>query len=57
MLQLPGIDMELFKPHSTRHAASAAAYLVYVPLDDIQKKAGWSSADTFKRFYYKHVTA
>lgn len=52
VLQWSGIDTDLFKPHSTRHAASTEAA---VPLDEILKKAGWSSAKTFKRFYYKHV--
>ena len=56
MLHLSGIDIDLFKPHSTRHAASTAAYRANVPLDEILKKAGWSRADTFKRFYFKHVT-
>lgn len=56
VLQLSGIDIDLFKPHSTRHAASTAAFQANVPMHDILKKAGWSNANTFKRFYYKHVT-
>ena len=56
VLEMSGIDMELFKPHSTRHAAFTAAYLANVPLDEVLKKAGWSNGDTFKRLYYKHVT-
>ena len=55
VLQWSGIDMDLFKPHSTRHASSTAAFNASVPLDEILKKAGWSSATTFKRFYLKHV--
>ena len=55
VLQMSGIDVDLFKPHSTRHAASTAAYKNAVPMDDILKRAGWSNANTFKKFYYRHV--
>ena len=57
VLQLAGVDIDTFKPHSTRHAASTAAYQASVPLDEILQRAGWSNANTFKRFYYKHVIA
>lgn len=57
VLQLSGIDIDLFKPHSTRHAASTAAFQASVPLDEILRKAGWSNANTFKKFYYKHVVS
>ena len=56
-LQLAGVDIGMFKPHSTRHAASTAAYQASVPLEEILQRAGWSNANTFKRFYYKHVIA
>ena len=55
ILELADIDVTLFKPHSTRHAASTAAFQASIPLDDILRKAGWSSAKTFKRFYFRHV--
>ncbi|XP_029181542.2 uncharacterized protein LOC114949304 [Acropora millepora] len=57
VLQLAGVDIDMFKPHSSRHAASIAAYQASVPLDEILQRAGWSNANTFKRFYYKHVIA
>lgn len=50
-----GIDIALFKPHSTRHAASTAAYVADIPIDEILKRAGWSNASTFKQFYYRRV--
>lgn len=50
-----GIDITLFKPHSTRHAAATAAYAADLPVDEILKRAGWSNATTFRRFYYKGV--
>ena len=55
VVQWSGIDIDLFKPHSTRHASATAAFDAAIPLDDILKKAGWSNANTFRRFYYQHV--
>ena len=40
VLQLVGVDIDMFKPHSTRHAASTAAYQASVPLDEILQRAG-----------------
>ena len=50
-----GIDITAFKPHSTRHAASTAAFNANVPIDDILKRAGWRNAATFRDYYYKRV--
>ena len=47
--------MSLFKPHSTCHASATAAFAVNIPIDEILKRAGWSNAMTFKRFYYRSV--
>ncbi len=44
-----GIDIAIFKPHSTRHAASTAACDAKIPIDDILKRA------TFRDYYYKRV--
>ena len=55
ILEWAGIDVTLLKPHSTRHAASTAAFQAFIPMDDILKKAGWSSAKTFGRFYFRFV--
>jgi integrase len=49
------IDITLFKPHSTRHAAATAGHVADLPVDEIPKRAGWSNATTFRRFYYKGV--
>ena len=57
VLQLAGEQIDMFKPHFTGHAASTAAYQGSVPLDEILQRAGWSKANTFKRFCYKHVIA
>lgn len=49
-----GIE-EIFKPHSTRAAATSQAYNKGVPLSDIIKTAGWSNAKTFATFYQKEI--
>ena len=54
-MQKSGIDVNLFKPHSTRAAATSKAFLKSVPLEHILSVAGWSSSDTFAKFYRKPV--
>ncbi len=51
MLRDAGIDLDIFKAHSTRAAATSAASASNVPLDTILRTGGWSSATTFTRFY------
>ena len=55
VMQKSGIDVNLFKPHSTRAAATSKAFLKSVPLEHILSVAGWSSSDTFAKFYKKPV--
>ena len=50
-----GINVEQFKPHSTRAAALSAAKLKGVSLQNIMKAAGWTQKSTFRRFYNKPV--
>lgn len=38
-----GIDVEKFKPHSTRAASASAAHRAKIPLQTILKTAGWSN--------------
>ena len=45
------IDVETFAPGSIRGASSSGAYLAGVPLDQILRKAGWSSESTFVKWY------
>ena len=44
-LQLSGINLNVYKAHSTRAASVSAA----------QRKAGWSSAQTFAIYYDKNL--
>jgi len=47
VMQKSGIDVNLFKPHSTRAAATSKAFLKSAPLEHILSVAGWNSSDTF----------
>ena len=55
VLQSSGIDVTIFKPHSTRSASTSKAKLSDVPLADILDKAGLKSESTFAKFYYKKI--
>ena len=50
-----GINVEVFRPHSTRAAATSKASASFVPLDKILSITGWSSASTFAKFYNKQI--
>ena len=52
-----GIDTSVFKPHSTRAAATSAAKQSQVDMTTILATAGWTNAGTFAKFYDKHVTS
>ena len=54
-MQFAGIDVNKFKPHSTRAASTSQAAKRGVPLDIIMKSAGWKSETTFTKFYHKPV--
>ena len=56
-LCLAGIDVTMFKPHSTRAAATSAAQRKGVTLADILNVAGWSNETTFAKFYNKPLRA
>ena len=55
VLQGSGINTELFTSHSTRAASVSKAKQKDVPLDEILSQAGWSTADTFRKFYDKPI--
>ena len=54
-MQLSGLDLTVFKAHSTRAASTSAAKRALVPIQDIIDKAGWSSAQTFAAFYKTEI--
>ena len=50
-----GVDVSVYKPHSTRSAATSKAKANKATLLEIMKTAGWGSAATFAKFYDKHI--
>ena len=54
-MRLSGIDVTKYQSHSTRSAASSKARQTGISIEEIMKVAGWSSADTFSRFYDKPI--
>lgn len=51
-LRSAGVDTDIFKAHSTRHASTSAALRNGLSVDSICKAAGWTSkSTTFARFY------
>lgn len=55
VLHRSGIDTNIYGAHSVRSASTSKAKLKDVPIEDILKKAGWSSERTFSRFYDKKI--
>ena len=52
MMEKAGIDISVFKVHSTRGAAVTAAANAGITTEDILKAANWSSDTVFNKFYY-----
>ena len=50
-----GIDVNIFKPHSTRAAYTTAANVCNVPMSTILKTAGWKKDCMFRKFYKKPI--
>ena len=53
VLTLANIDVTIFKAHSFRGASSSAAAIAGCKMSDILKVANWSSAKTFKTYYFR----
>lgn len=51
-----GIEIDIFKAHSTRSASVSAAFQLNTNIEEILKTAGWSNAKTFAKFYNKPIT-
>lgn len=54
-MSMAKIDISKFKPHSTRSASVSKAKLLGIPIKDILKVGGWSSATCFKKHYDKII--
>lgn len=55
VMKLAGIDVNLFKPHSTRAASTSKAKLKMVPMNCILDSGMWTNETTFSKFYDKSV--
>ena len=53
VMEMAGIDVSIYKAHSTRSAATSAANRRHVPIKTIMDSAMWKSSSTFARFYNK----
>jgi len=54
-MQMSGINLDVYRAHSTRAASVSAAYRAQVPIQEILSKAGWLSAQTFAIYYEKNL--
>ena len=50
-MQMAGIDVAIYKSHSVRAASTSKAWEHGVPIEEILRTAGWSSAATFATYY------
>lgn len=57
IMKTAGVNVEIFKPHSTRSAATSAAKAAGVPIEEIFKTAGWGTSSVFGKFYKKPFEA
>ena len=50
-----GIDVSMFRPHSTRAASSSAVHAMHIPISTILRTVGWSKDCVFRKYYNKPV--
>lgn len=46
-----GVDTKILKPHSSKSAATSAATIVGVTIDDALKQGNWTNASIFRKYY------
>jgi site-specific recombinase XerD len=55
-LQMAGVDVAQFTPHSTRHAFTSSAHRLGISMNQIKQCAGCTpNSETFVRFYHRPV--
>lgn len=58
VLTISGVNTDIFKGYSTRHAATSAAARVGLNIEIIRETAGWTkNSEIFNKFYNKPLTA
>ena len=55
MMARAGIDITVYKAHSIRAASTSKAWKAGEPLQEILATEGWSSKNTFARYYNKNI--
>ena len=55
VLEQAGINVKIYKAHSTRSAASSKARQ-FVSLDKVLEAADWRGSSVFEKFYNRAVT-
>ena len=55
VMQLSGVNLDVYKAISTRAASVSATHRAKVPIQEILSKAGWSSAQTFAIYCAKNL--
>ena len=50
-----GVDTDLFKAPSVRSVSVSKAKAFHIPIDDIMRKARWSTVETLRKYYDKEV--
>ena len=56
ILDSAGVDVNVYKAHSFRHASTSKAALIGIDMNVIFAKAGWSKgSSTFAKFYHRPI--
>lgn len=56
-LAMSGINTQIFTAHSTRGASTSKLAKLNVPIQDILKRASWTSDSSFRKFYQKPIVS
>ena len=57
VLKEAGINVDIYKGHSTRAASSIKAALVGLSISDILKRGSWCNESTWQKFYNKPIVS
>ena len=55
ILKKTGVDVDVFKGHSTRSASTSKACLSGISVDDILSRGSWLNESNRQKFYHKQV--
>ena len=55
ILAMAGININIYKAHSTRSASTSKAESLGLSIEEIVEQGNWSSKTTFEKFYRKSI--